>query len=277
MDAMVESEIKIREMDYFQVDNNEEPFGGGSSSSSTVPDRFEVMSPLLVTKWGQLDYNDFCPEGTPFTGCVVTAISQICSFLQSPVNIKWTYEGVTHSSCMEWSRILNECALFNGLTNSSDLHSQISDLMRLWGLIFEADYQKTQTSVNSESAINKMIDLGYNATKLTNYNIDKVIDDLKSGNKIVYMRGNARYYHVGLVFRKYVDGHGWVVDGYIDSVKDNEESIYVHCNWGWYGDKNGYFLSNVLNAEENPVFNDDANETRSSNFRYKLKTSTLCK
>jgi hypothetical protein len=184
---------------------------------------------------------------------------------------------VTHLCSIEWDRILNECASNKGKAESPDLKCQISHLMRYWGINFDADYQEANTSVDSESAINKMIKLGFNATKLSDYDIDKVVDDLKSGNKIVYMRGNARYYHVGFVFRKYVDGHGWVVDGYIDSVKNNKESIYVHCNWGWSGKNDGYFLSNVLNAEENPVFDDDANETRSSNFRYKLKTSTLCK
>jgi hypothetical protein len=85
IDAAAEVEIRDRELEYFEVDNNEEVLGGvggGSGSSNIIPDKFEVMAPLLVTKWGQLDYNAFNPEGTHYTGCVVTAISQICSFLQ---------------------------------------------------------------------------------------------------------------------------------------------------------------------------------------------------
>lgn len=110
------------------------------------------------------------------------------------------------------------------------------------------------------------------------YNIDNVIKDLKCGNKIILMRGHGRYYHVAFVVRKYVDGHAWVVDGYIDQVKNNKESKYVHCNWGWGGNENGYFLSNALNAEESPIYNDDVtSSTRSSNFRYKLKTATFTK
>ena len=42
--------------------------------------------------------------------------------------------------------------------------------------------------------------------------------------------------------------------------------------------ENGYFLSDVLNAEESPVFNDNAETTRAShNYRYKLKTATFTK
>lgn len=52
-----------------------------------------------------------------------------------------------------------------------------------------------------------------------------------------------------------------------------------HCNWGWKNkNENGYFLSDVLNAEESPVFNDNAETTRAShNYRYKLKTATFTK
>ena len=85
-------------------------------------------------------------------------------------------------------------------------------------------------------------------------------------------------YHVGFVFRKYVDGHAWVVDGYIDQIKNNKRSKYVHCNWGWGGNHNGYFLSDVLNAEQDPVYGDTVTSaTRSNNYRYKLKTATFTK
>lgn len=123
-----------------------------------------------------------------------------------------------------------------------------------------------------------MQEFGYNVTGLTDYNATDVINDLKQGNRIIYMRGNARYYHVAFVFRKYVDGHGWVVDGYIDTIKNNNETLYLHCNWGWGGYRNGYFLADVFNAEETPYYDDNANAiTRSANFQYRLKTSTICK
>ena len=51
----------------------------------------------------------------------------------------------------------------------------------------------------------------------------------------------------------------------------------IHCNWGWNGLHNGYFLSTALNAEENPAYDDGIVSTRSSNFRYKLKTATFIK
>jgi hypothetical protein len=276
--ALIESEITHRNqpLKVQALNNNNEPAKGGGGGGGRKPDKFEVMYPLLKTKWDQTTYNSYCSGHK--TGCVVTAISQICSFLKSPNHVSWSYNGVGNQCNIDWDEIINECMSNSGNTTSIKSKDQVANLMRFWGVAFDADYSSNGTSVNSDKAISKMRELGYNATKLTNYDASNVINDLKKGDRIIYMRGNARYYHVGFVFRKYVDGHGWVIDGYIDSCKNNEESLYVHCNWGWGGTRNGYFLSDVLNAEEEPYYDDNASAiTRSNNYRYKLKTSTICK
>lgn len=278
VDALIEMEtsFRVQQLEQREDDNDEPGPGGGGGGSNYQPDMFEVMYPLLKTKWDQTTFNSYCPG--PYTGCVVTAISQICSYLKSPGHVSWSYNGIGNQSYIDWDNIISECELNYGSLNSSILIDQIANLMRFWGIAFDADYSSGGTSVDSEDAISKMREFGYNATNLTDYNATDVMNDLKAGNRIIYMRGNARYYHVGFVFRKYVDGHGWVIDGYINSRKNNRESLYVHCNWGWGGSRNGYFLSDVLNAEEQPYYDDNANAiTRSENFRYKLKTSTICK
>lgn len=257
----------------------EDPFGsGGSGGGSYHPDKFEVMSPLLKTRWGQgYPYNTYC-SNCP-TGCVITAVSQICSYLQTPKNISYQYNSEFGQATMNWEKINQECSQNNGIPLSPDTREQVARMMRFWGITFEAEYSSTSTSADSGDAVEKMRkNFGFNVTGLSDYNIDNVIKDLKCGNKIILMRGNGRYYHVALVVRNYVDGHAWVVDGYIDQVKNNQESKYIHCNWGWNGNYNGYFLSNVLNAEESPVYNDDVTpSTRSNNFRYRLKTATFTK
>ena len=278
MDAMIEREVN-GQLHYTVMPKDDFAEGGGGSSNYR-PDKFEVMSPLLKTKWNQWSpYNTYC-SNCP-TGCVITAVSQICSYLQTPRNIRYQYNSEFGQATMDWEKINNECSLYNiGAPRSADTQEQVARMMRFWGITFGAKYSSNSTSADTGDAVNKMRkDLGFNATGLSDYNIDNVIKDLKCGNKIILMRGNGRYYHVGFVFKKYVDGHAWVVDGYIDQIKNNKESKYVHCNWGWgpYS-YNGYFLSNALNAEEAPVFNDNAETTRAShNYRYKLKTATFTK
>lgn len=247
--------------------------GGGTGTGGGTSNRFVVMSPLLVTKWGQgYPYNTYTPNG--YTGCVVTAISQICSYLETPVNVQWSYNNTNGSATMNWGMIKTECS-GNGGTPTSTAN-QVAHLMRSLGLAFGAEYESGGTGVDSDDAIEYMQNVGHNVSDLDDYDVNNVVNNLKNGNKIVYMRGNARYYHVGFVFRKYVDGHAWVVDGYIDEVKSNKQSYYLHCNWGWGGTKNGYFLNNVFNAEQNPPYNDNA-QTRGNNYQYNLETAIFTK
>ena len=257
--------------------------GGGPAGNldigGYITDRFQVMYPLLATKWDQnFPYNKYCRECK--TGCVITAISQICSFLEEPTHISYSYDnGEYGEATLDWKMINAECKVDNGgFPRSAAAQDQVARLMRYWGLTVGADYGIAATGADTGFAVDKMQEKGFAATDLQPYNIDNVIKDLKSGNKIILMRGNGRYYHVSLGNSIYVDGHAWVVDGYIDKVEKGTSSKFVHCNWGWGGDSNGYFLSDVLNAEEQPVYTDEAKPTtRGCNFRYKLQTSTITK
>ena len=53
-----------------------------------------------------------------------------------------------------------------------------------------------------------------------------------------------------------VDGHAWVIDGYkIRNYTSPEGRIdktqnIVHCNWGWLGNSNGYFVSGIFKTNE---------------------------
>lgn len=63
------------------------PGDDGGGAGGGTPNRFVVKYPLLVTKWGQDNpYNNYVPNNCP-TGCVVTAIAQILSFLEQPNNV----------------------------------------------------------------------------------------------------------------------------------------------------------------------------------------------
>lgn len=251
------------------------PSGGIPNNDGFKPNKFEVMYPLLVTKWGQLEpYNAYTPDNV-YTGCVVTAMAQICSFLEWPSMVQWSYNYTGGSAHLNWSQIKTECSLSDGKLYTESSADQIAHLMRFLGVAFDAEYGEGGTSVDSNEAIDVLRNYGLTISGLSDYNPTQIVNDLRSGNKIVYMRGNARYYHILFFIRKYVDGHGWVVDGYIDQVDMGKESIYLHCNWGWNGTQNGYFLSSALNAEEDPAYDD--NVTRGYNYRYNLEMATFSK
>ena len=69
---------------------------------------------------------------------------------------------------------------------------------------------------------------------------------------------------------KVVDGHSWVVDGYMKN--ENSESAVqdylIHCNFGWGGDNDGWYFLNVLDSDKN---NNDLLDTGSEvaeSFKY---------
>ncbi len=274
-------ELEIRNRTQYHKDPNNDDILiydgiiiGGDIPPVDIENTFEVHEPLLSTKWGQWEYNDYC-NGYP-TGCVMTAVSQICSYLQKPNHIEWSYNGIGNQCNLDWGRINNECRNHNGKVISSDLHNQVANLMRFWGVAFDADYSSDGTGADSEEAMEKLSDFGFNVSSLNEFNSTDVINELRKGDRIIYMSGSERYYHEFFVIRHYVGGHAWVVDGFIHTNYRGLKADYLHCNWGWQGDKNGYYLAGVFDSDAGPIY-DDNTHTRGGNYEYLLKYSTICK
>jgi hypothetical protein len=90
-----------------------------------------------------------------------------------------------------------------------------------------------------------------------------------------------------------VSGHAWVVDGYIDrsrtirKVKTStgavvsstvENEVLVHCNWGWHGTCNGYYVSGIFNTKNAPKeresYENNWGSSSGSNFTWSFYTIT---
>ena len=71
----------------------------------------------------------------------------------------------------------------------------------------------------------------------------------------------------------YIGAHEWVIDGALAQRKviDGKEQIcfLYHCNWGWNGNSNGYFLSGAFNpyGESNHTYK----------FNYNVKATYFIK
>lgn len=88
----------------------------------------------------------------------------------------------------------------------------------------------------------------------TEYNVDALINAIKLGRPVIV---GGYYYRTHIIFGIYLyeGGHFWVCDhliirtrekkGYSDGKlvrTEKEEQKLLHCNWGWNGDDNGYYL-----------------------------------
>ena len=262
--------------DPHEVDSSRFDEKGYVKSDETIV----LKSPLLVTKWGQnAPYNMYCENNK--AGCVPIALAQIWTHLGKLRSVTWEDGLNSGYSLLDWDSIKKISKDYPGeklllIKNNDEAVRQIAALIRFMGCNSNASYGKDATSANSEYAINEIKSFGVNVDGLKDFNAFDVVNHLRS-NHIVFMRGDGRYYHVGLVFKKYVDGHAWVIDGFLDRYEAGNRYIYLHCNWGWNGYHNGYYYSKILNAEDKPRYDDSGKtvSTRSSNFRYNLKTAAI--
>ena len=111
-----------------------------------------------------------------------------------------------------------------------------------YGKIFDKTWGFAWPS-NAKRCLRKM---GYNNVKLHwGYDEDKVLKSLENGCPIFISATS-----------KVINGHAWVIDGYIKRFyKQNPDSALksqtlVHCNWGWGGLCNGYFISGVFKPKD---------------------------
>lgn len=125
---------------------------------------------------------------------------------------------------------------------------------------------------------NGLTDMGYgNADYWTNSNMTSAqIDTIRfmlTHNKPVIMGGWSLW--------ELDDSHYWVVDG----INHNNTYTWLHCNWGWNGNWNGWFSKTCMNRDEGisydgyPYYAAGIDTTSSWNhlivYRYDIPDSTV--
>ena len=73
-------------------------------------------------------------------------------------------------------------------------------------------------------------------------------------------------------------GHAWDYDGMLTASKDNKTSTFIHCNWGWNGRNNGYYISKAFNTNAGAIIYDNAGDYQASgtsNYKYHLQYSII--
>lgn len=243
---------------------------------------------LLYTRWGQdSPYNRYCPG--PYTGCVVVAISQILSHFPVIESVSWQSNGTSEGCTLHWNQIYTDCAQQTGylhkLTNSPSL-DEVAHLMRYLGIKFNAEYKSDGTSVNSGDALKWLKEnTRLNVSDLKSYDINEIAFALPlyKSNKLVYMRGYDEKKSFLGIATGYRSGHAWVIDGWVDGVHKSDGVHHMfHCNWGWNGESNGFFLAGVFDVQSPTIMDSEITSGVYSglvdedfDFRYKVQYSII--
>ena len=207
------------------------------------------VAPLLTTEWGQrTPYNNECPIVDyglrSAAGCAAVAAAQVVAYHRFPNS----YNGHIYN----WDAIMNESTV----SNSDSIASQsVAALIHDIGILAKTTYHYWQSDTYFPFLWNCWVAFGYQyyrPNEVPTFNAIK--DDISNGRPVVMCGSDIWQNENGSYSNK---SHIWVVDGVAIkrhrlagflSIPDRQ---YIHCNWGWDGDGNGYFILGAFETRYN--------------------------
>ena len=202
------------------------------------------IAPLLTVKWHQRDpFNRYCFTNygqQAVAGCVAISAAQIAAYHRYPS----AYNGHTYN----WE------AICQGVLPATETGKDgAAHLVHDIGVLVGMNYGVT-ASRSYNSVMWKCWDaFGYHSS-YGNYDYDLCLEELEDGRPVVL--GGYSYNPNA--------GHSWVVDGAMErnyyvplmtlgGVSDEIIQMsqkMLHCNWGWNGKYNGYYLNDAFCLDE---------------------------
>ena len=203
---------------------------------------------MLMTQWGQgSPYKDM--TGAQYAGCGVTAVAQMLAYNQYPAlldDIRIPYDTLRKMKHV--------------YTNSD----YADDVAILFKHIFKGC--KTKPFLGGmltwpKNIVPYLKELGYK-------NVDIYKHPSKCDTDMIYSSLDKGYPALVTATTDELVGHTWVIDGYIKQYRtgtkvgeetgktygtDYESREFMHCNWGWDGDKDGYFYSGIFDSNRPSV------------------------
>lgn len=240
---------------------------------------------IMKTKWGQkFSYNDAIESIKKVnypTGCGTTAVAQILAFHEYPTYCQST---VYSNLKTQWSLISNWDGHYNwkAIKEKSDADllpvsykTQVSTLMYEVAEGLKVKYSLDGTSVNNDNFIPFFNTIGYKqGNSYTGYKNEHIKQSIDNGSPVItvgYKSKTTKWFKTS-----YNGGHVWVIDGYcnISFVATNKKTgkttavkdDFVHCNAGWYGNANGWYLDGCFTMHKDPI-SDQAVENAESQMR----------
>lgn len=228
-----------------------------------------VVAPLIKTKWYQMaPYNDMVPTiggEHCYTGCVATGMAQVMNYYKWPKNgtnsIKYDTPNYDQKSCeidfsqsvYDWDNMLDVYGTHtepNNFTCSEANRKAVAQLMKDAGAAVHMQYGTNSSGANSPEIVSAAVYyFGYDAQIFhqNNYTMKQWLSMIKAnldnGCPLVYC-GDTK------VILGLSSSHCFVVDGY-DSFN------YLHVNWGWAGDCDGYYSFYKFGASPSSYYSEN--------------------
>lgn len=205
-----------------------------------------AANPLCTTTWNQSpNYNALCPGGS-VTGCVATAMSQIMRYWSYPA----TGQGSSSYNAGQWGTLsANYGATTYNWANMpnyiSGSNMDVATLNYQAGVSVEMSYSPSGSGAwvcsfdDPVCAQNSYVTyFRYDPSTIQGLNradyddatwVGLMKNDIDLGRPVQYVGWDPNE-----------GGHTWVCDGY-------DQNDFLHMNWGWGGQANGYYFVNLMN------------------------------
>lgn len=214
-----------------------------------------VTAPMLITKWGQktpfnyaMPVNQECGHHA-LAGCIPVAIGQLFSYYKWPTDY--------NNKHYNWEDDMMNCS--KNTTNAITIES-VSSLLYNISIACKAEYRGCNiiscpnynkgTGVTESNICPALNEMGYNCSKFRQYSTTNVISAIENKRPVLVTGWGS-------------GGHGWIIDGYSHCSRDlyvrhrpsgatmyveTERYSLLHCNYGWDGLSNGYYISEVFDV-----------------------------
>ena len=219
--------------------------------------------------WGQLEpYNYYfepqtnSPNGIPYkpyVGCAAIAIGQILNRYCAPEQIAvWT--DWTHSIDLDWP-------YYGQVSAVRDSTHALASLLRVLADVLDSEFYYNGTATSTVNIKAGLDAIGYTydnfiTTDMDNYNLYRIAQSISNGRPVIAF-GAPNIYS---------SGHFWDIEGYRKEQRERliewsvynpnmefvgrwasiiqnstQDHVYVYCNWGFDGQYNGWFISQLFN------------------------------
>jgi len=254
--------------------------------------RQKQVGPYIRTKWGQgYPFNTMCnknyftykPDGNYAAGCVAVALAQILAYHSYPQS--------AYGHNYDWDKI-------NGIKSGDqkgiqqDAIMEVAHLVKAAGEACRTKYgmdNSRSTAYRAKKALKYTF--GYSGTYRHLSFADKNIRNMLDNDSPVLLAGKPKYR---------LSGHAWAVDGYIygyrkviteiyedenytklvsTTVDNASPTYYYHCNFGWDGKADGYYLGKVFDTVGGRIDTEDGidpgtNSSEDHSYRWFFRTVT---
>lgn len=206
------------------------------------------IGPLVHTSWRQdSPYNQNVPYDSnagqrSLTGCVAVAYAQVFKYHERPrkmhgykrytytndAGTRFFYDYDFGAATFDWANmpnVLKDDGFLGYGNTSAAQNNAVSNLMHAAGVMASMMYTYNNSAAYSDIAAASADDICDDLSVLhTSYEDRLVMDELSAGRPVIYSGTSSKS-----------EGHCFVIDGC-------RSDGYLHCNLGWGGNGDGYYL-----------------------------------